>query len=89
MSSRLSGFISALGMTWCVLAQGTLAQTGDTTRVSPQTLNAGQSWVEMTHIVPPPQPPLVILGDRGIDPVREAFRAADGLPRVVLMMSPT
>jgi hypothetical protein len=76
-------------MACLALARGTLAQTGDTTHAASQALNAGQSWAQATHIVPPPQPPLVILGDRGIDPVRDAFRAADGIPRVILMMSPT
>jgi predicted dienelactone hydrolase len=75
-------------MAGMVVARGMLAATGDTTRVAPQTLNAGQSWAEATHIVPPPQRPLMVLED-GIGPVREAFRAADGMPRVILLMSPT
>ena len=89
MISRFSGLALACATTCLVVVQGALAQTADTTHVSPQTLKAGQSWAEATHIVPPPQPPLVILGDRGIDPVRDAFRAADGMPRVLMMMSPT
>ena len=89
MIGRFPGVVFASAMTGLLVAHGTLAQTGDTTHAAPQTLNAGQSWAQATHIVPPPQPPLVILGDRGIDPVRDAFRAADDIPRVVLMMSPT
>ena len=89
MRSARGGLAWGCALAGIVLARGTLAATGDTTHVAPQTLNAGQSWAEATHIVPPPQPPLVILDADGIAPVRDAFRAADGMPRVILLMSPT
>ncbi len=68
----------------------TRADGGDSTRVEPQTPGGGQSWLEATHITPPPQPPLVTLdAEGGVAPVREAFRAGDGATRIVLVMSPT
>jgi hypothetical protein len=89
VSRSRTGLAGVCALAGIVLARGTLAATGDTTHVTPQTLNAGHSWAETTHIVPPPQPPLVVLDADGIGPVRDAFRAADGMPRVILLMSPT
>jgi hypothetical protein len=50
----------------------------------PDSLGGG----ELTHITPPPQPPLVALGD-SLGEVRVAFNAAANRPRVLLMLSPT
>jgi len=50
----------------------------------PDSLGGG----ELTHITPPPQPPLVALGD-SLGEVRAAFNAAANRPRVLLMLSPT
>jgi hypothetical protein len=58
-------------------------------RVAAETPDAGHSWLETTHITPPPQPPLAILGDSGYAAVRAAFRGGDGTTRLLLMMSPT
>jgi len=44
--------------------------------------------VELTHITPPPQPPLAVLSD-SLGEVRAAFNAAADRPRVLLMLSPT
>jgi hypothetical protein len=68
---------------------GSVADPGDSTRAAPETVTGGHSWLETTHIVPPPQPPLVVLGENGVTPMRDAFRAGDGTTRVVLLMSPT
>ena len=50
----------------------------------PDSLGGG----ELTHITPPPQPPLVALSD-SLGEVRAAFNAAANRPRVLLMLSPT
>ena len=50
----------------------------------PDSLGGG----ELTHITPPPQPPLVALGD-SLGEVRATFNAAANRPRVLLMLSPT
>jgi len=55
------------------------------------TLVAGVSAraaVELTHITPPPQPPLAVVRD-SLGAVREAFNAAVHRPRLVMMLSPT
>lgn len=79
----------AAGIAYVACVTGSPAGTGDSTGFAPETVSGGRSWLEATHIVPPPQPPLMILGETGVTPVRDAFRAADGMPRVVLLMSPT
>ncbi|MFI5372788.1 MAG: hypothetical protein ACHQ52_14625 [Candidatus Eisenbacteria bacterium] len=86
---RRPGAVLALAIATACVSGGSLADPGDSTRVAPETVAGGHSWLETTHIVPPPQPPLIILGENGVTPVRDAFRGADGTTRVVLLMSPT
>jgi hypothetical protein len=44
---------------------------------------------EATHMTPPPQPPLAVIADRNLEPVRELFNRLADRPRVLAMFSPT
>jgi hypothetical protein len=40
-------------------------------------------------MTPPPQPPLAVIADRNLEPVREWFNRLADRPRVLAMFSPT
>jgi hypothetical protein len=44
---------------------------------------------EATHMTPPPQPPLEVIADGNLEPVRELFNRLADRPRVLAMLSPT
>ena len=44
---------------------------------------------EITHITPRPQPPLAVIADDSLAPLRQAFNHAADRPRILLMLSPT
>ncbi len=50
---------------------------------------AGAQEREFTHLTPPPQPPLVEVGQDDLAGLREAFNAASDRPRILLILSPT
>jgi hypothetical protein len=81
--------VVALVIATALAPVGSIADPDDTTHATHEAVVGGHGWLQATHIVPPYQPPLVILGERGVAPVHDAFRAADGEPRIVLLMSPT
>lgn len=44
---------------------------------------------EATHITPPPQPPLAVVPEDGVDTLREVFNRHSNVPRLLVMLSPT
>lgn len=44
---------------------------------------------EATHMTPPPQPPLAVIADRNLEPVRELFNRLADRPRALVLLSPT
>jgi hypothetical protein len=71
------------------VAARSLADGADSTTARAAAGAKAPNWVEVTHITPPPQPPLAIIGEQGIGPIRDAFNRGDGQTRIVMLMSPT
>ncbi len=44
---------------------------------------------ELTHMTPPPQPPLAVVPEGDVTPVRELFNREASHPRLLVMLSPT
>ena len=44
---------------------------------------------DLTHLTPPPQPPLEVIGPQTIDVLRDHFNALADRTRMLLMLSPT
>ncbi len=52
-------------------------------------LAAGAEERESTHLTPPPQPPLVEVGQDNLAGLKEAFNAGVDRPRILVILSPT
>jgi hypothetical protein len=50
---------------------------------------SGAVGQEATHMTPPGQPPLTVLTDRNVEPVRSRFNQFVDRPRVLALLSPT
>ena len=50
---------------------------------------AGAEEREFTHLTPPPQPPLVEVGQDDLAGLRDAFNAGSDRPRILVILSPT
>jgi hypothetical protein len=45
--------------------------------------------LSVTHITPPPQPPLALIAGRDLTPVRDLFNREADRPRILVLLSPT
>lgn len=52
-------------------------------------LAAGAQEREFTHLTPPPQPPLVEVGQDTLASLRKAFNTSADRPRILVILSPT
>jgi hypothetical protein len=50
---------------------------------------SGGSGLPVTHMTPPPQPPLELINGRDLAPVRNLFNHEADRPRILVLLSPT
>jgi len=74
-----------LGLTAAVL----VAVLGQVAVLAPGTGGAASEPDDLTHLTPPPQPPLAVIGPESIGVLRDHFNALADRTRMLLLLSPT